>query len=270
MTYDHNKKAGNLGDVWKHAVLVSLARRLPAAACFRYAESHSGGPCHRLQQPGEWQRGIGKALEHGDDGEHPYLGMARQYVDELRYPAGWVFFACALAPRVSKLSVNLCDLSPDVAGQYSSLPADLHPDNVSVEFSQVDGYSHLDGVNADLVFLDPPFHPDADADWAAVGKACLKLRKRGIPFPAWYPFYWPSRPRGLVEATSEEAWEVAWAASGEKPSQNLKGCGVLVSSSLVPLLESAQQELQKVARRMNGTGTILVRSPVCNRTNSAL
>jgi hypothetical protein len=65
----------------------------------------------------------------------------------------------------------------------------------------------------------------------------------------------------LVEATSESAWEVAWAASGEKPSQNLKGCGVLVSSSLVPFLESAQQELQKIARRMNGTGTVLVRSP---------
>ncbi len=261
MTYDHSKKAGNFGDVWKHAVLVSLARRLPEAARFRYAESHSGGPCHRLQQSGEWQSGIGKVLARGDDGEHPYLGVARQHVDKLRYPAGWVFFACALAPRVTRLSVNLCDLSSDVAGQYSSLPAHLYPDNVSVEFSRVDGYSHLEGVEVDLVFLDPPFHPDADADWNAVGNTCLKLRQRGVPFLAWYPFYWPSRPRDLVEATSESGWEVAWAASGEKPSQNLKGCGVLVSSSLVPTLESARQELQNIARRMNGTGTILVRSP---------
>jgi hypothetical protein len=115
-------------------------------ACFRYAESHSGGPCHRLQQSGEWQCGIGKVLERGDDGDHPYLGVARQHVDKLRYPAGWVFFACALAARVTRLSVNLCDLSSDVAGQYSSLPADLYPDNVSVEFRRVDGYSHLDCV----------------------------------------------------------------------------------------------------------------------------
>lgn len=115
-------------------------------------------------------------------------------------------------------------------------------------------------ADADLVFIDPPYHLDAEADWKALETAGRRLRQRGISFLAC-PFYWHSKPRRLVDTTLETAWEVTWAPCGNKPSQNLKGCGVLVSESLLPLMESARTELVSIACRINETGIITIRTP---------
>src|SRR6056297_1992731 len=73
MAYDHSRKAGNLGDIWKHAVLVSIAERIKAQNDFRYVESHSGAPIHNLTDGGEWRRGIGAIVDKVDQSSHPYL-----------------------------------------------------------------------------------------------------------------------------------------------------------------------------------------------------
>lgn len=253
VTYDHGKKAGNVGDVWKHSVLVSIAARLPAAPSFLYVESHCGAPLHQLRRPGEWEHGVQAALARGEDSKHAYLPAARPHVDDLQYPAGWWFFSSELARRVTHVSVRLYDVSQKVAMRYSPLPAHLCPDNVTATFTCSDGYTAVGRLQqADIVFLDPPYSPNADTDWQALAQACVKLRQREVPFLAWYPLYWPTRPQRLVDATAEVAWEVTWAPCGKKPSQNLKGCGVLVSRPLVPLIESARAELEHIATLIGG------------------
>ena len=73
LPYDHGGKAGNLGDVWKHAVLVSIAARVEASRPFTYVESHSGAPTYRLAENGEWRRGIRVVLDRAADNVHSYL-----------------------------------------------------------------------------------------------------------------------------------------------------------------------------------------------------
>ena len=53
MAYDHARKAGNRGDVWKHAVLVALTDAITTdSSSFRYVESHAGAPLHDLKPGG--------------------------------------------------------------------------------------------------------------------------------------------------------------------------------------------------------------------------
>jgi hypothetical protein len=60
MDYNHSRKAGNRGDVWKHAILMMIADTIPIRNDeFHWLEAQAGAPIHRLQAGGEWQRGIG-------------------------------------------------------------------------------------------------------------------------------------------------------------------------------------------------------------------
>ena len=258
MTYDHSRKAGNLGDVWKHAVLVSIANHISVGSTFRYVESHSGAPTHDLRPGGEWRRGIGITLDQVDDESHPYLQHAKSLVANKTYHSGWLFFATAMAPRVQALSIHLHDTSRDVAQKYRGYLRDLMPPNASGVFSRKDGYANLDNIEADLVFLDPPFLPD---DWGALAQACRGLKQREIPFLAWYPIFWPTQPAQLLKETSQPSWEVIWREFGPKPCQNMKGCGMLISDELAPILDSARAELEIVARQIGSAGGISFHLP---------
>jgi 23S rRNA A2030 N6-methylase RlmJ len=187
--------------------------------------------------------------------------MARDAVEASRYEAGWIFFARAAAQRVSELYVTLCDTAPEVREAYHQWTQLPGMENVKVAFEQTDGYLRAKSLESDLLFLDPPFHPNADADWKALSRTCRLLDKRGIPFLAWYPIYWPTKPRQLIETIGGTAWEVTWAPFGDKPSQNLKGCGMLVADQVQPLLQAAYGELEAVALRMGQNARINLRAP---------
>ena len=95
--YDHSRKAGNRGDVWKHGVLVALAGIIAKhSGQFRYVESHSGAPVHQLKSENkEWKQGVGKAVGHSGR----YASAAKACVEGGRYPAGWVLVAEELSDR---------------------------------------------------------------------------------------------------------------------------------------------------------------------------
>jgi len=259
MEYNHSRKAGNRGDVWKHSVLVALVDAIPISGnAFRWIECHAGAPEHLLKPGGEWERGIGDALRQAKP-QSPYYERAAEFVGEGRYPAGWVFAAERLAKRCNQVEIRLFDTSDDVARQYRR-KLKLVPPNVNWRFTKADGIGYVRRVSsADLVFLDPPFHPDANVDWSRLTECCRDLVVAGVPFVAWYPFYWPTKPQQLVDATGCDAWEVAWTACGRKPSQNLKGCGMLVSAQLAALLPGIEKQLVWVAQSL--VSDLIVRSP---------
>ena len=97
-----------------------------------------------------------------------------------------------------------------VAAQYPPAPDARIPGNVELDFRQEDGYDLAERLeDADLVFLDPPYFPDAKKDWRRVGHVCRTLASRRIAFVAWYPFYWPTNPQKLSDCTDCEAWEAS-------------------------------------------------------------
>lgn len=250
MSYDHSRKAGNLGDVWKHSTLVALADAVPKKSkSFRYVESHTGAPFHRLAGKGEWSCGVARIARNAAC-DSAYAGMARDWLARSLYPASWVFVAERLVGRFEQVEVVLFDHADDVAAQYppawdAGVSASVR--RIRPDFRKADGYEAVEGLSGvDLVFLDPPYHPDARRDWRRLRQACRVLLSRCIPFVAWYPFYWHSQPQRLSDGTNCEAWEIRWFKCGPRPSQNLKGCGMLVSKDLAALRPQVMQSTSAV------------------------
>ena len=260
MAYDHVKKAGNRGDVWKHFVLVTLADKLPGNSdTVRYIECHAGAPLHKLKKPGEWQGGIGKILKEAMC-SGPYVEAARKWPPE-QYPASWVFVADRLARRFKNVRVTLFDTSEGVAARYQPgiAVSDLQlPDRVQVKFQQEDGYEAAERGTAELVFLDPPFYPDANNDRERLKIACQSLASRGLAFAAWYPLVETAEPkdtwpRQLLDLTKSTAFEVVWRPN---PNQKLNGCGMLVSNDIASLLQESKDELTAMAKWMGSELTV--------------
>ena len=248
MTYDHSRKAGNCGDVWKHSVLVALADVMSGnSELFRYVECHAGAPIHELTKSAAARRGV-TTFTKDAPGDSRYAAMARKWLDRQQYPAGWVFVADRLARRFQQVQIELFDLSPHVTIQYEPPPDLQVPDNVEWNFREADGYAEAAQLkSADLVFLDPPYLPDAQKDWRSLRQACRTLMSRRIAFVAWYP-YGPTDPAELRDSTTCESWEVAWEP---RPGRNLKGCGMLVSPCLAALLPRITEDIRAVATCMN-------------------
>ena len=243
MEYSHSRKAGNEGDVWKHAVLLALAGAMPVGDNVIYVESHSGAPVHKLSAGGEWQRGVGRVVAevacHSD-----YRKTTAPWLRRTEYPASWVLVANRLAGRAMTVDVRLADISKDVAQAYEVSKALPVAENVRISFTESDGFALAINVDSpSLVFLDPPFR-DREREWQLLAGTCMYLAEHGIPFLAWYPYSWPTFPDWIVETTKCETWEVLWAKCGAKPSQNLKGCGMLASGSVSALLHQAQSALK--------------------------
>ena len=254
MPYDHARKAGNRGDVWKHFTLVAVCDVLPVRQRFRYVDLHSGAPFHELQPRGEWRRGVGSVLDGcASLRQHGYFEIASAFVQNLRYPSGWWFAAERLATRCQHVDVVLTDLAEEVAARYAPSPLPGLRANVTVCFNQADGFRRArDLTKADLVLIDPPFSPDAAADWRSVAATCRLLLKQQIRFLAWYPVFSPTNPQRLVAATECSAWELTWAPFGPKPSQNLKGCGILASPDLTEVLRGTKASLNVLASCLGG------------------
>lgn len=123
MQYDHSRKAGNRGDVWKHAVLVALADLIPVSTdTFYYVDCHAGAPDYELRPGGEWERGVANALRNAPCDCH-YSAIATVWVRSNRYPAGWVFAVSRLARRFSRVHAALCDTADQVTAKYPPKPS---------------------------------------------------------------------------------------------------------------------------------------------------
>lgn len=246
MEYSHSRKAGNEGDVWKHAVLLAAADLVPLSDEPRYVESHSGAPVHRLAEGGEWQRGVGRVMSSSACASD-YRAVLSPWMQRKEYPASWVIVANRLARRLSAVSVYLADTSDEVAEAHRQPNTSVLAENVRVNFNQSDGFElAISADRSDLVFIDPPFR-DREREWQLLAGTCMRLRDEGTAFLAWYPYSWHTRPNWLVETTKCETWEVFWAKCGAKPSQNLKGCGILVSEGVSTALHKARSELQPLS-----------------------
>ena len=251
--YNHSKKAGNRGDVWKHFILTVLARNITLDSdSIHYVDCHAGAPFHHLIKGGEWQHGVKHLIDNATN-DNAYVNTVKKYWPE-KYPSGWLLVANVLAERFNRVQVSLFDNSEAVAGHYSD--KDLCnlknrgylPENVAVTFCKDDGFTRAaDNNDKDLIFLDPPFSPNADRDWNSLTETCKELKCQNQSFAAWYPFFWHTKPRELLERTQCEAWQISWSHCGPKPSQNLKGCGLLLSDSLATLVKKQEQALKEIA-----------------------
>jgi 23S rRNA A2030 N6-methylase RlmJ len=260
MTYNHAKKAGNRGDVWKQAILTLLADQVDIAGeTFVWLETHAGAPIHHLEPRGEWEKGIGAALQRGLAERSAYAQRATDFVRQHSYPAGWRFAAERLASRTNNVLIKACDTSDAVAKSYQTLEV-LR--GIRCTFQQVDGYEALMTEDADFVFMDPPFSIDSRNDWRKMIDAAESLRERQVPFAIWYPCTRSGYPDDLVRQTSCTSVEVWWDTWEGSQSQTMRGCGMLISPELLPIVEAASNDLKAIADSLRAFEWGTRRAPV--------
>jgi 23S rRNA A2030 N6-methylase RlmJ len=158
--YDHNKKAGNQGDVVKHPALIAAAGALidGCSGTFHYADTFAGYAHNPLKSSGEWRNGIGMLSKSGRTADN----AAVRFWQELWsckagllgsvYPGSSVFILKLCLNKERSLQGRLWDTSPLVIAQlmglYDGKEASIHP-----RPADPDDFSNL---KPDLLFIDPP------------------------------------------------------------------------------------------------------------------
>jgi len=255
--YDHTRKAGNRGDVWKHFTLLetvrALSSTLPAGSVFRYFETHAGGGTYVLQERGEWQSGIGRdgvALQYG---RHPFFRIqpAGATPGDV-YHGSWHLVAAYLRHRRQPFHFILCDIVSDVRDRIA--PFHLQAGE-TLEPRCTDGFVEIrrSGTGFDLVLLDPPYYPaDTTTDWVACMDTVTYLRKHNVPYLAWYPLFTPDAPGTFTNAVVSPAFEIRWQKTSLSGGRTMRGAGMLASHEIARILTRQGHELEKLAQSLGG------------------
>ena len=190
MDYDHDSKAGNPGDVVKHALLVELLARLPGidGRSVAYFETHAGAALHPLSPTGEWREGIGAlSARQSGSGYARLVAAARPLGSDGRpaYPGSALLAAWALAERGARARLTVCDLDLGVCARLDATLGSLGLETTVVASDGMDRLASALATPAgrpDFVLVDPPSFDRALADAALAGCAAV-----GVPVLVWLP-----------------------------------------------------------------------------------
>lgn len=245
--YSHRFHAGNVGDVWKHCILVEVLRRASAgAAPVVYVESHAGEGVYALGPTGEWSEGIGRLWSddgtmEGDGAVARYRALCRRLgageARPERYPGSPVLAAAVLG---ADARLRLSEQDPEAAER---LRAALGSDP-RVAIACDDGLAALPAVVREaglgggkaVALVDPPF--TQKPDWIAVPDALIAAAQASpsATLLLWYPVKSLTRPNAMIA--------------------RLKAAGI--AGTVAELITTP---LEHQRQRLNGSGMILVRPP---------
>jgi 23S rRNA (adenine2030-N6)-methyltransferase len=246
--YSHRFHAGNVGDVWKHCVLVEVLRRMVARGNrLTFIDTHAGEAAYRLGTTGEWSEGIGRlwaddAAISGDDAVARYLTLCRRLESGDARPQGYPGSpALARAVLGEGTALALWERDPAAAER---LRRNLRGDT-RARIEEDDGLAALaDAVvgaervgNEVVALIDPPW--TQKADWTVVPAALARAVKASstASFLLWYPVKSLTRPNAMFTSL---------AAAG-------------VAATIAELITTP---LDHQRQRLNGSGVLLVRPPV--------
>ncbi len=199
MNYRHIYHAGNIADVFKHAVLARIVEYLKRKDTgFRVIDTHAGTGLYDLssseaQKTGEWREGIGKLLaaELPDPAAallKPYLDVVRAHCTEgvpLAYP-GSPLLARGLLRKQDRLTA--CELHPqDFATLAERFTGDWQAKTLHLDGWLVPGSQLPPKEKRGVVLIDPPF--EIEGEFLRLEQALQKATGRwpGGIFILWYP-----------------------------------------------------------------------------------
>ena len=248
--YSHRFHAGNVGDVWKHVVLIEVLRRARELGAVSYVESHAGEGEYALGPTGEWTEGIGRLWQAAAGAEsdaeadavHRYTALCRSLGSGAarpeRYPGSPLLARTVLGPEAEltlfEREAEACERLRAVLGEGATtqiISADglaALPETLRAAEGRDDG-----GV---VALVDPPF--TQKPDWTVIPEvviaAAQATTRATILF--WYPVKSLTRPNAMIA--------------------RCKAAGV---SATVAELVTTPLEHQR--QRLNGSGVVLVRPP---------
>lgn len=235
LTYTHNRKAGNLGDVWKHYALARILIDARSKNVAYYVETHAGAGLYELEERfrgREWGRAIARVAERTEVTDEPFQSVLKQVNPSLKFPGPYPGSAFVANRLLHGCKHVLFEVAQEVAACLRAhIPeADVRPG---------DGYTGLLGwfererqmESHTLVFLDPPYLDD----WQKIPEVLDRLRgwMGGTTIAIWYPVFAYSNPDRLWTQCCRlgtTAWKIECVVDKPKakPSQKLKGSGLLI------------------------------------------
>ena len=250
--YSHRFHAGNVGDVWKHCILVEVLRRVATGGgAVTYVESHAGEGAYALGPTGEWTEGIGRLWVEGvgADGARDGEGTAvAGYVARCRalgagttrperYPGSPVLARAVLG---SPAALALGERDPIACERR----IESSGSDATTRVTCGDGLAALpDAVSAAeapghtvVALIDPPF--TQKPDWTVIPDALIAAAtaSRHATILLWYPVKSLTRPNAMIA--------------------RFKAAGV--SATIAELITTP---LEHQRQRLNGSGVVLVRPP---------
>lgn len=266
MNYRHIYHAGNAADVFKHAVLALLLRRLAAKDTpFAVLDTHAGVGVYDLarteaQRTGEFRDGIARLLAvypasmPDEPVLAPYLAMVRAGLDEtgalIRYPGSPAITRAALRPGDRLV---LCELHPD---DHAALRRSFAGDR-QVAVHHMDGYralrAHLPPKERrGLVLIDPPYEDAGELARLPERLAQAWHRWPTGAYALWYPI--KERPaiwrfhEALIAEGIRRMLAVELTVRDEVSHATLNGSGMILVNPPWQL----DQELERLLPLLHG------------------
>lgn len=221
LSYQHAYHAGNLADVWKHALLASmLARLTEKPKALSYIETHAGRGLYRLDGPdaaktGEAAAGILRpGVADWFPPDHPYtraLAATRAAHGPAAYPGSPLIARALLRPGDT---LHLAELHPaehaaltDTMGRSAS----IHPsDGLSLALSLTPPTPRRG-----LMLIDPSWEVKSDYDRMPALIAQVHRRWNVGIIALWYPVLRDGRHRPLLDGLA--AFDMPGFAAFETP-----------------------------------------------------
>jgi 23S rRNA (adenine2030-N6)-methyltransferase len=240
--YGHRFHAGNVGDVWKHAALVEVLRRV-AGRSVAYLDTHAGEGAYALAATGEWTEGIGRLWNAApaDGALSRYLELCRRLgrgaVRPEEYPGSPVLARAVLGDG-ARLVLWERDRAAHAALERrlagDACVRTVCDDGLATLASAV--FAAADLAETVVVLIDPPW--TQKSDWTDVPDALAQAASASprASFLLWYPVKSLTRPNAMTA--------------------RLERAGV--SATIAELVTTP---LEQQRHRLNGSGVLLVRPP---------
>ena len=254
--YDHARKAGNRADVWKHFWLCELVSRLTPDRSGRVSilDTHCGAGLFYRDEAELWDDGIGRFRETDTSILGIFGRTAFPYLARNEYPGSWLLAASVLANRQIEFAIDGCDVSADVEKAFQ-FNASRFGFSEMCRFTHSDGYALAEqAAPRSLVFFDPPYSPDADRDWQALGRVIPAAASSAEVVALWYPLSASDESRHLSAMGDLTGYEIAWGDLAQ-PGTPMKGCGLGLFSDTNIDLTRVEQSANAVAERLGGEYT---------------
>ena len=236
-SYNHRFHAGNVGDVWKHCVWVTLLRHLMRSGMppLHVVETHAGAGLYKLGGTGEWTAGVGRVRAQPLRDKPP--SALKRYVQLLDSVNPAVYPGSALMTQAYLRAEDRASFYETDPETYGALTRRLADDPRLSTFA-TDGLTALtkhDGASA-LFFVDPPY--TRKEDWQVIPHALMSFcaAHPAASLALWYPIKSYTRPNAMLDRL---------AAGGVR--------GTVVELITTPI------KLQH--NRLNGSGMLLVNAP---------
>lgn len=258
MNYRHIYHAGNFADVFKHAIVVLIARHLREKDTpFYLLDTHAGIGRYDLrseaaQKTGEYRQGIARLLAEPklppELADYVALiaalnGTTTLSPDGLRwYPGSPRILRAALRPQDRMAAVELHPADADsLAGEFAG--------DHQVTIHRMDGYQALKAFlppteRRGLVIVDPPFEQGDEFHRLAQGLQQAHRRWATGIYALWYPIK-SRRPVAAFHAEVAQSGirrvmmaELMIHASDDP--ERLNGCGMLIVNPPWRLMEQVQ------------------------------